>query len=167
MLHLKNEFLGELDTSYRGHPSLPFDGNQDYCLSNDLCCFQLVNMRQESTSPSLVINSTSSGVSHKPSKTRIRWKATPKQILNLMDSESLTLDHVKSHLHKYRNAKHPESAGKSEKRNSPDAVTDFESKTGIEIKEALKMQLEVQRCLHEQLEWLILEKSASLGVFNF
>lgn len=69
-----------------------------------------------------------------------------------MDLESLTLDHVKSHLQKYRNAKHPESAGKSEKRNSQDAVTDIDSRTGIEIKDALKMQLEAQRCLHEQLE---------------
>ncbi|XP_060174601.1 protein PHOSPHATE STARVATION RESPONSE 1-like [Lycium barbarum] len=174
MLHLKNELLGEFDTSYQRHPSLPFDGNQDYCLSNDLCCSQLANMRQQSASPSLTCHhiSASSGVSHQPIKTRIRWsedlhdrflecvnrlggadKATPKQILNLMDSECLTLDHVKSHLQKYRNAKHPESAGKSEKRNSPDnAVTDTESKTGIEIKEALKMQVEVQRCLHEQLE---------------
>ncbi|MCD9638867.1 hypothetical protein HAX54_023027 [Datura stramonium] len=171
-LHLKNELLGEFDTSYLRHPSLPLDENQYYCLYHDLCCSQLANMRQQSTSPSLTShNYASSGISHKPSKTRIRWtedlhdrflecvnrlggadKATPKQILNLMDSESLTLDHVKSHLQKYRNAKHPESAGKSEKRNNPDAMTDIESKTGIEIKEALKMQLEVQRCLHEQLE---------------
>ncbi|KAK4377920.1 hypothetical protein RND71_004216 [Anisodus tanguticus] len=173
MLHLQNELLGDFDTSYRRHPSLHFDGNQDYStLSHDLCYSQLANMRQQSASPSLTChNSTSSGVTHKPSKTRIRWsedlhdrflecvnrlggadKATPKQILNLMDSESLTLDHVKSHLQKYRNAKHPESAGKSEKGNSPDAVTEIENKTGIEIKEALRMQLEVQRCLHEQLE---------------
>ncbi|CAN4118606.1 unnamed protein product [Withania somnifera] len=189
ILHLKNELLGEFDTSYWRHPSLPFDGNQDYCAT----------MRQQSSSPSLTShNSASSGVSHKPSKTRIRWteelhdrflecvyrlggaeKSTPRQILNLMDSENLTLDHVKSHLQKYRNATHPESAEKSEKRNSPDAVTCIESKTyticyshtkfvdhfswktksdiklvcsGIEIKEALKMQLEVQRCLHVQLE---------------
>ncbi|CAN4109271.1 unnamed protein product [Withania somnifera] len=184
-LHLKNELLGEFDTTYRRHPTLTFDGNQDYCLSHDLCGSQLANMRQQSSSPSLNShNSASSGVSHKPSKTRIRWtedlhdrflecvnrlggadKAMPKQILNLMDSESLTLDHVKSHLQKYRNAKHPESASTSEKRNSPDAVTDIESKTiksdvklvcsGIEIKEALKMQLEVQRCLHEQLEMIL------------
>ncbi|KAH0723551.1 hypothetical protein KY285_006094 [Solanum tuberosum] len=172
LLHLKNALLGEFDSSYRRHPSLPFDGNQDYCLSHDLCCSQLANTRQQFASPSFTChNSASSGVSHKPSKTRIRWnedlhdrflecvnrlggadKATPKQILNLMDSDCLTLDHVKSHLQKYRNAKHPESAGKSEKRNTPDAMTDIESKTGREIKEALKMQLEVQRCLHEQLE---------------
>ncbi|WMV52652.1 hypothetical protein MTR67_046037 [Solanum verrucosum] len=172
LLHLKNELLGEFDSSYRRHPSLPFDGNQDYCLSHDLCCSQLANTRQQFASPSFTChNSASSGVSHKPSKTRIRWnedlhdrflecvnrlggadKATPKQILNLMDSDCLTLDHVKSHLQKYRNAKHPESAGKSEKRNTPDAMTDIENKTGREIKEALKMQLEVQRCLHEQLE---------------
>lgn len=33
LLHLKNELLGEFNTSYRRHPSLPFDGNQDYCVS--------------------------------------------------------------------------------------------------------------------------------------
>ncbi|KAM3288551.1 myb family transcription factor PHL13 [Capsicum chacoense] len=172
MLHLKNKLLGEFDASYRRHPALPFDGNQDYCLSHDLCGSQLTHTRQQSSSPSLTChNSASSGATQKPSKTRIRWtedlhdrflecanrlggadKATPKQILNLMDSESLTLDQVKSHLQKYRNAKHPESAGKSEKRNSLDTVTDIESKTATEITEALKMQLEVQRCLHEQLE---------------
>ncbi|KAM3339659.1 myb family transcription factor PHL13 [Capsicum galapagoense] len=172
MLHLKNKLLGEFDASYRRHPALPFDGNQDYCLSHDLCGSQLTRMRQQSSSPSLTChNSASSGATQKSSKTRIRWtedlhdrflecanrlggadKATPKQILNLMDSESLTLDQVKSHLQKYRNAKHPESAGKSEKRNSLDTVTDIESKTATEITEALKMQLEVQRCLHEQLE---------------
>ncbi|PHU05798.1 hypothetical protein BC332_26620 [Capsicum chinense] len=172
MLHLKNKLLGEFDASYRRHPALPFDGNQDYCLCHDLCGSQLTCMQQQSSSPSLTChNSASSGATQKPSKTRIRWtedlhdrflecanrlggadKATPKQILNLMDSESLTLDQVKSHLQKYRNAKHPESAGKSEKRNSLDTVTDIESKTATEITEALKMQLEVQRCLHEQLE---------------
>ncbi|XP_019254231.1 PREDICTED: myb family transcription factor PHL5-like isoform X2 [Nicotiana attenuata] len=174
MLHLKNELLGEFDPSYRRHPSIPFDGNQNYSISHDFCGCPLEKMRQRCASPSLTSrNSASSGVSNKHSKTRIRWsedlherfldcvnrlggadKATPKQILNLMDSEGLTLDHVKSHLQKYRNAKHiPESTErKSEKRNSPDNVTEIEAKTGIEIKEALKMQLEVQRCLHEQLE---------------
>ncbi|XP_075104121.1 uncharacterized protein LOC107809695 isoform X2 [Nicotiana tabacum] len=174
MLHLKNELLGEFDPSYRRHPSIPFDGNQNYSISHDFCGCPLENMRQQCASPSLTShNSASSGVSNKHSKTRIRWSedlherflecvnrlggadTTPKQILNLMDLEGLTLDHVKSHLQKYRNAKHiPESTetGKSEKRNSPDNVTEIDNKTGIEIKEALKMQLEVQRCLHEQLE---------------
>lgn len=43
-------------------------------LSHDLCCSQLANTRQQPASPSLTFhNSASSGVFHKPSKTRIRW----------------------------------------------------------------------------------------------
>ncbi|PON52220.1 Octamer-binding transcription factor [Parasponia andersonii] len=107
------------------------------------------------------------------SKTRIRWtqdlhekfvecvnrlggaeKATPKAILKLMDSDGLTIFHVKSHLQKYRIAKYlPESAeGKSDKRNSISATTQFEATTGSQIKEAWQLQLDVQRRLHEQLE---------------
>ncbi|OMO55176.1 hypothetical protein COLO4_36147 [Corchorus olitorius] len=107
------------------------------------------------------------------SKTRIRWtqdlhdkfvecvkrlggaeKATPKAILKLMDTEGLTIFHVKSHLQKYRIAKYmPDSAeGKSERRNSSSDVTQFDVKTGLHLTEALQLQLDVQRRLHEQLE---------------
>ncbi|KAK9157066.1 hypothetical protein Scep_003640 [Stephania cephalantha] len=107
------------------------------------------------------------------SKTRIRWtqdlheqfvecvnrlggaeKATPKGILKLMDSEGLTIFHVKSHLQKYRMAKYmPESGeGKSERRSPMNDSTHLDIKTGKEITEALRLQLEVQRQLHEQLE---------------
>ncbi|OMO63061.1 hypothetical protein CCACVL1_22503 [Corchorus capsularis] len=107
------------------------------------------------------------------SKTRIRWtqdlhdkfvecvkrlggaeKATPKAILKLMDTEGLTIFHVKSHLQKYRIAKYmPDSAeGKSERRNSSSDVTQFDVKTGMHLTEALQLQLDVQRRLHEQLE---------------
>ncbi|XP_010520045.1 PREDICTED: myb family transcription factor PHL5-like isoform X2 [Tarenaya hassleriana] len=102
------------------------------------------------------------------SKTRIRWtqdlhekfvecvnrlggaeKATPKAILKLMDSEGLTIFHVKSHLQKYRIAKYiPDSQeGKYEKK-----ACEKEMHTGVQIKEALQLQLDVQRHLHEQLE---------------
>ncbi|KAF8115533.1 hypothetical protein N665_0025s0003 [Sinapis alba] len=104
-------------------------------------------------------------------KTRIRWtqdlhdkfvecvnllggadKATPKAILKLMDSEGLTIFHVKSHLQKYRIAKYiPDSQeGKFEKRYCSKEMLD--TKTGVHIKEALQLQLDVQRHLHEQLE---------------
>ncbi|KAE8734408.1 Protein PHR1-LIKE 1 [Hibiscus syriacus] len=108
------------------------------------------------------------------SKTRIRWtqdlhdkfvecvkrlggaeKATPKAILKLMDTEGLTIFHVKSHLQKYRIAKYmPDSAeGKSEKRTSTSDVTQIDDKTsGLHLTETLQLQLDVQRRLHEQLE---------------
>ncbi|KAL4273403.1 hypothetical protein GQ457_13G011560 [Hibiscus cannabinus] len=105
------------------------------------------------------------------SKTRIRWtqdlhdkfvecvkrlggaeKATPKAILKLMDTEGLTIFHVKSHLQKYRIAKYmPDSAeGKPQKRTSD--VTQIDVKTGLHLTETLQLQLDVQRRLHEQLE---------------
>ncbi|KAK8493685.1 hypothetical protein V6N13_025573 [Hibiscus sabdariffa] len=117
-------------------------------------------------------NATSTG-SVLASKTRIRWtqdlhdkfvecvrrlggaeKATPKAILNLMDTEGLTIFHVKSHLQKYRIAKYmPDSAeGKSEMRASTSDVTQMDVKTGLHLTEALQLQLDVQRRLHEQLE---------------
>lgn len=107
------------------------------------------------------------------SKTRIRWttelhekfvecvnrlggadKATPKAILKLMNSDGLTIFHVKSHLQKYRIAKYmPNSTeGKSEKRSSLNDVTQLDIKAGVQLKEALQLQLDVQRRLHEQLE---------------
>ncbi|GAB2266923.1 hypothetical protein Dimus_001911 [Dionaea muscipula] len=109
-----------------------------------------------------------------PSKTRLRWtpdlhdkfvecvnrlggsdKATPKAILKLMNTDGLTIFHVKSHLQKYRIAKYmPESTaeGKSERRNNVDSVTQLDAKTGMQLREALELQLDVQRHLHEQLE---------------
>lgn len=108
-----------------------------------------------------------------PNKTRIRWsqdlhekfvesvnllggadKATPKGILKLMNSEGLTIYHVKSHLQKYRTAKHmPDSSmGKSERRTTTSEADQLDPKAGMQITETLQMQLEVQKRLHEQLE---------------
>ncbi|PWA92088.1 myb domain [Artemisia annua] len=118
------------------------------------------------------VNGTNSGTTV-PSKTRIRWtqdlhdrfvecvsllggaeKATPKAILKLMDSDGLTIFHVKSHLQKYRIAKYlPENAkGNMEKRTNVDTISQIENITGMQFKDALQMQLAVQRQLHEQLE---------------
>ncbi|XP_019254889.1 PREDICTED: protein PHOSPHATE STARVATION RESPONSE 1-like isoform X2 [Nicotiana attenuata] len=167
IVFLKSKLLEEFDSSNK-QPSMPvFHGNQDYGLSNNFCGFNLV----QSGSPSANnVNNSGGSLSN---KTRIRWtqhlhdrfvecvnrlggadKATPKAIVKLMDSEGLTIFHVKSHLQKYRSAKYiPESAeGKSEKMDSPNNVTQINSKTGMQIKEALNIQLEVQRRLHEQLE---------------
>lgn len=70
-----------------------------------------------------------------------------------MDWEGLTIFHVKSHLQKYRNAKYiPESAeGKYDKSLGTNAAS-VDIKTGTQLKEALQLQLDVQRRLHEQLE---------------
>ncbi|XP_060177504.1 myb family transcription factor PHL5-like [Lycium barbarum] len=176
---LKTKLFKEIDSSNRQPASVPvFHGNQDYGISHNTSGFNLVHMRQQSERPSGSQSATSfnnSGCSggSLSSKTRIRWtqdlhdrfvecvtrlggadRATPKAILKLMDSEGLTIFHVKSHLQKYRNAKCiPESTeGKSEKMNSLDNGTQIDNKTGLQIKEALHMQLEVQRRLHEQLE---------------
>ncbi|KAF9665440.1 hypothetical protein SADUNF_Sadunf16G0122800 [Salix dunnii] len=122
-------------------------------------------------------NSVSSGATIE-SKRRVRWtrdlhkrfvesvnrlggakKATPKGILKEMDVHGLTIFHVKSHLQKYRAERYlPESkevcvsdAGRSE-RTPTNAVTRFDQKRGIHIAEALLLQLDVQRRLHEQME---------------
>ncbi|MED6171097.1 hypothetical protein PIB30_037575 [Stylosanthes scabra] len=128
--------------------------------------------QQEKLSPTISAGSLVSNGPLASSKTRIRWtqdlhekfvecvhrlggaeKATPKAILRLMDSDGLTIFHVKSHLQKYRIAKYmPESTlGKSEKRTNAESVH-LDVKAGLQIKEALQLQLDVQRRLHEQLE---------------
>ncbi|WCJ19007.1 Myb family transcription factor PHL5 [Euphorbia peplus] len=106
-------------------------------------------------------------------KTRIKWtgdlhklfvecvdrlggaeKATPKLILKLMgvQVQGLTIFHIKSHLQKYRVARYlPEST--EGKVNITDLTSTLDPKTGIQsITETLKLQLDVQKRLHEQLE---------------
>lgn len=70
-----------------------------------------------------------------------------------MDSDGLTIFQVKSHLQKYRIAKFmPQpTQGKSDKRTNAENVH-LDVKTGFQIREALQLQLDVQRRLHEQLE---------------
>ncbi|KAF3560866.1 hypothetical protein DY000_02019604 [Brassica cretica] len=72
-----------------------------------------------------------------PSSLSTYGEATPKAILKLMDSEGLTIFHVKSHLQKYRIVKY---------------IPESQEGSGVQIKEALQVQLDVQRDLHEQLE---------------
>ncbi|KAG5532868.1 hypothetical protein RHGRI_027228 [Rhododendron griersonianum] len=89
-------------------------------------------------------------------------RATPKCVLKLMDVEGLTIYHVKSHLQawillfKYRTARYkPESSeGRPEKKSAPvEEITSLDLKNrSMGITEALKLQMEVQKQLHEQLE---------------
>ncbi|XP_075490514.1 myb family transcription factor PHL6-like [Primulina tabacum] len=172
LLRLKNKLLGELDDTDRRSPSVPFDANQDLGVSQNIYSSHSAltkNLRSNNG------NSLSPGAVS-TSKARIRWtqelhdrfvecvnrlgghgKATPKAILTLMDTEGLTIFHVKSHLQKYRNAKYvPESvedpAGKSEKKTSTNSASQIDIKGGVQLKEALQIQLDVQKRLHEQLE---------------
>ncbi|WOK92590.1 Myb family transcription factor PHL7-like [Canna indica] len=83
-------------------------------------------------------------------------RATPKGVLRIMGVQELTIYHVKSHLQKYRLAKYvPESSAdgtRSEKKDDGNSISGLESSSGMQITEALKLQMEVQKRLQEQLE---------------
>ncbi|CAH8381743.1 unnamed protein product [Eruca vesicaria subsp. sativa] len=113
--------------------------------------------------------------SNHASKQRLRWthelherfvdavaqlggpdRATPKGVLRVMGVQGLTIYHVKSHLQKYRLAKYlPDSSSegkKTDKKESGDVLSGLDGSPGTQITEALKLQMEVQKRLHEQLE---------------
>ncbi|KAJ8620281.1 hypothetical protein MRB53_028810 [Persea americana] len=83
-------------------------------------------------------------------------RATPKGVLRLMGIQGLTIYHVKSHLQKYRLAKYiPDGSSdgtKSDKKETGNLVSSLGEASGMQITEALKLQLEVQKRLQEQLE---------------
>jgi SHAQKYF class myb-like DNA-binding protein len=83
-------------------------------------------------------------------------RATPKGVLKIMKVEGLTIYHVKSHLQKYRTARYrpePSETGSPERKLTPlEHITSLDLKGGIGITEALRLQMEVQKQLHEQLE---------------
>ncbi|XP_042945561.1 myb family transcription factor PHL5-like isoform X2 [Carya illinoinensis] len=186
--HEQNKLLGDDTNYGGRHLLIPFKGNQDdmgNCNSHTSsppqlgCSSQQGKQFSRLSSENIHItpgHSASAGAVIS-SKARIRWtqdlhekfvecvnrlggaeKATPKAILKLMNSDGLTIFHVKSHL-QYRIAKYiPDStegfsiAGKLEKRNSMSNVPQLDVKIGLQITEALQVQLDVQRRLHEQLE---------------
>ncbi|XP_020548844.1 protein PHOSPHATE STARVATION RESPONSE 1 isoform X2 [Sesamum indicum] len=151
LLYLKNKLLGDLDDSNSRSPSIPFDAHPDVEVSQNIYAADFGQTKASGRQP--VCLSTTPG-NNSASPAAVPSKSTPKAILKLMDTEGLTIFHVKSHLQKYRNAKYiPESVeGKSDKKNSTNNAAQIDIKTGLQLKEALQLQLDVQMRLHEQLE---------------
>ncbi|XP_022996111.1 myb family transcription factor PHL11-like [Cucurbita maxima] len=83
-------------------------------------------------------------------------KATPKSVLRLMGLKGLTLYHLKSHLQKYRLGLQTRKQNVAEQRNeNSGTISNFtveEDDRGVQIAEALKSQVEVQKTILEQLE---------------
>ncbi|EFJ19363.1 hypothetical protein SELMODRAFT_35907, partial [Selaginella moellendorffii] len=74
-------------------------------------------------------------------------KATPKSVMRIMGVKGLTLYHLKSHLQKFRLGKQLNKDTNVANRNA--CPHHFASS---QITEALRLQMEVQKKLHEQLE---------------
>ncbi|KAL4614099.1 hypothetical protein ACB092_07G030900 [Castanea dentata] len=131
-------------------------------------CPSVMHMNDQSNSKQEFPEAT---VAH---KARIRWtpelhehfldavnklggpeNATPKSILKLMNAEGLNIYHIKSHLQKYRLAKnvpelkHDGETSSFEQKKSASTINDSRN---MSITEALRMQVEVQMQLHEQLK---------------
>nr|GMC51621.1 myb family transcription factor APL isoform X1 [Ipomoea batatas] len=95
-------------------------------------------------------------------------KATPKTIMRVMGVKGLTLYHLKSHLQKFRLGKQPHkefndhSVKDVERASTLELQRNSASSSGmigrnmndsnVRINDAIRMQMEVQRRLHEQLE---------------
>ncbi|KAE8125367.1 hypothetical protein FH972_020183 [Carpinus fangiana] len=140
---------------------------------NDVLVKKQLSVPSDSNHPGLNVCDSSSSRPTPSNKKRIRWtedlhdqfvktvdllggaeKATPRAILKLMNSNLLTILHVKSHLQKYRTSRYmPESLQeKSERRSSANGKSQLPMEISMQMKEALQLQLEVERRLHQQLE---------------
>ncbi|XP_044464291.1 protein PHOSPHATE STARVATION RESPONSE 3-like isoform X2 [Mangifera indica] len=85
--------------------------------------------------------------------------AAPKAIVTLMNVKGLSIDHVKSHLQKYRllkkaqQLKHDRRASNSEGKTKASATKDIGSQLNRYVElETMRSQIEVQKLLHEQLK---------------
>ncbi|KAL5664592.1 hypothetical protein ACJX0J_024700, partial [Zea mays] len=92
--------------------------------------------------------------------------ATPKTIMRVMGVKGLTLYHLKSHLQKFRLGKQPHKEFNEHSVKDAAAAMEMQrnaaSSSGmmgrsmndrsVHMNEAIRMQMEVQRRLHEQLE---------------
>ncbi|XP_066325088.1 myb family transcription factor IPN2-like [Miscanthus floridulus] len=93
-------------------------------------------------------------------------KATPKTIMRVMGVKGLTLYHLKSHLQKFRLGKQPhkdfnehsvkDAAAAMEMQRNAASSSGMMGRSmndrSVHMNEAIRMQMEVQRRLHEQLE---------------
>ncbi|KAJ4870776.1 Homeodomain-like superfamily protein [Raphanus sativus] len=114
-------------------------------------------------------------------------KATPKGLMRILEIPELTLYHLKSHLQKYRleirerfigNKQDVSSAAKSQERQNqkyfgdqPDVIVTEEKddepnkSRNLQIKEAIEIQLGVQKKLHEQIERKLQDRIEAQGKY--
>ncbi|WCJ34650.1 Homeodomain-like superfamily protein [Euphorbia peplus] len=81
--------------------------------------------------------------------------ATPKKILGIMNVKGLSIYHVKSHLQKYRLARNSNVLVPDLKQNNKETYHNNDksnSRNVMPVTEALQMQIELQKLLHEQLK---------------
>ncbi|XP_059651800.1 myb family transcription factor PHL5-like [Cornus florida] len=176
---LQNKSAVENFITNQRHPYINFWGNHSHIVGCNQTRSQLEEpslclqpQKQPQVHSNRICNSVSSKVAI-PSNKRIKWtqelherfvecvnrlggaeKATPKGILKLMNSEGLTIFHMKSHLQKYRATKYiTESAEeKCERKTCLSLMPQLDQEINTQIAEALKLQMDVQRRVYEQLE---------------